>query len=305
MRIVERAAALVTVLAMPVLAWTLAQKAEQMWNAFEATPGADAGFALEDGIALGAATFGAAIASYLALTGYAMLLGALVRGGRAVPRALSALAPAGWTKVTATALGLSLSAGLAGPAFAAESAPVPHLGVGWVDAPAAVMASPEAVPQVAEAEQSSVAEGPAATDSAPETSALAVGWAPGDATPTSASATLVEPEATEAPSAARATDTPVGSVEPAAPAAPAAPGAHATPGTTGPSGDAHPTADYVVQAGDSLWRITESLLSAGATAADVAQEWPELYEANHAAIGDDPGLIQPGLRLTIPAGLAS
>ena len=100
------------------------------------------GLALEDGLTLLAASVGAAIAAYLALTGYAMLLGAAWRGGRAIPSALAALAPRGWTRVTATALGLSMSAGLAVPALAAEGGATHAPSAGWVAAPVSVMSTP-------------------------------------------------------------------------------------------------------------------------------------------------------------------
>ena len=71
------------------------------------------------------------------------------------------------------------------------------------------------------------------------------------------------------------------------------------------STSAQPTSAYVVQPGDSLWRITEALLGADASAAKIAATWPELYEANREAIGDNPSLIHPGLALSVPAGLGS
>jgi nucleoid-associated protein YgaU len=66
-----------------------------------------------------------------------------------------------------------------------------------------------------------------------------------------------------------------------------------------------PSSAYVVQPGDSLWRITDTLLGADASAAHIAASWPALYEANRDSIGDNPSLIQPGLSLTIPAGLGA
>jgi len=260
MRIIERAAALFTVLAMPVVAWALARSAAAMWTTWGSTPLADAELVLEDGLALCAATVGAAIATYLALTGYAMILGAVARRGRAIPRALAALAPSGWTRVTATALGLSLSAGFAGPALAAQSGTCPTLGAGWVGAPASASSDSNAI----EASNSDASRVRA-------DSILTVGWAPEMETPT--------------PDAPR----------------------HATPAPVVaiPAGDPQTPTGYVVQAGDSLWRIAESLLDIDATEADIAGAWPELYKANIVAIGDDPSLIHPGLHLTIPTGFTS
>jgi hypothetical protein len=61
---------------------------------------------------------------------------------------------------------------------------------------------------------------------------------------------------------------------------------------------------YVVQAGDSLWRIAERTLVARndgtVTSADIAQFWPVVYRTNRALIGDDPNLILPGQTLQIP-----
>jgi nucleoid-associated protein YgaU len=60
-----------------------------------------------------------------------------------------------------------------------------------------------------------------------------------------------------------------------------------------------------VKRGDSLWRITATLLGPGASDASVNSAWPELYAANADAVGADPALIHPGLVLTVPAGLQS
>jgi nucleoid-associated protein YgaU len=60
-----------------------------------------------------------------------------------------------------------------------------------------------------------------------------------------------------------------------------------------------------VERGDSLWRITATLLGPGASDASVNRAWPELYAANADAVGADPALIHPGLVLTVPAGLQS
>lgn len=61
---------------------------------------------------------------------------------------------------------------------------------------------------------------------------------------------------------------------------------------------------YIVQAGDSLWRIAERTLAARdsgeVTSADIARFWPTVYRANRALIGDDPNLIFPGQPLQIP-----
>lgn len=50
---------------------------------------------------------------------------------------------------------------------------------------------------------------------------------------------------------------------------------------------------YMVQKGDCLWHIAEEQLGDGS-------RWTELYDANKAAIGDDPNLILIGMELRIP-----
>ena len=56
----------------------------------------------------------------------------------------------------------------------------------------------------------------------------------------------------------------------------------------------------VVAAGDSLWSIAAATLPPGAAPAAVDRRWRELYAANRDAIGADPHLIVPGLRLVLP-----
>ena len=70
-------------------------------------------------------------------------------------------------------------------------------------------------------------------------------------------------------------------------------------------GDASPgTAGHqdtlVVEPGQSLWSISAARLGPQASAADIARAWPRLYQANREAIGPEPGLIHPGLRLAVP-----
>lgn len=56
----------------------------------------------------------------------------------------------------------------------------------------------------------------------------------------------------------------------------------------------------VVRRGDTLWAIAERHLGPGATAAEIATEWPRWYAANRAVIGADPDLLRPGQRLQPP-----
>ena len=63
---------------------------------------------------------------------------------------------------------------------------------------------------------------------------------------------------------------------------------------------------YVVEPGDSLWRIAASVLHSNGdgdpSSADIARFWPTIYAANRSLIGDNPSLIFPGQRLLIPEG---
>ncbi len=85
----------------------------------------------------------------------------------------------------------------------------------------------------------------------------------------------------------RATDAPI--TPPLAPA-PIAPALEPAPAPT-----------HVVSPGDCLWDIAARLLGPGASNAAIDHGWRAIYGANHAAIGADPGLIHPGLVLTLPA----
>ncbi|MEA2011047.1 MAG: LysM peptidoglycan-binding domain-containing protein [Actinomycetota bacterium] len=65
------------------------------------------------------------------------------------------------------------------------------------------------------------------------------------------------------------------------------------------------TATYVVEPGDSLWRIAASVLRSDGgepSSSDIARFWPSIYDANRTLIGEDPNLIFPGQRLVIPEG---
>lgn len=63
MRSIGRAAALVVVVGMPVVAYALAATAFALWEGLGSSSAADAGAALEDGLALLAAASGAVIAA--------------------------------------------------------------------------------------------------------------------------------------------------------------------------------------------------------------------------------------------------
>lgn len=308
MRSIGRAAALVVVVGMPVVAYALAATAFALWEGLGSSSAADAGTALEDGLALLAAASGTVIAAYLGLTGYAMLLGAAWRGGRAIPKTLVAIAPRGWTRVTAIALGLTMSAGLATPALAADADSTPGLSAGWVAAPAAVVVEPTPGAVVIDAD------------------AVAVGWVAAESTAARANSSPTGEQSgtllLDAPALAgsplqaesvqadplQAESLQAGAVDAATfePTAPEGGSATSTPVTPTPAASTSPpSGTHMVQAGESLWLITEELLGDDAGTAEVAATWPELYEANRASIGDNPSLIHPGVALTIPAGLGA
>ena len=74
-----------------------------------------------------------------------------------------------------------------------------------------------------------------------------------------------------------------------------------TPAPADPPRVVDSSVQYVVVAGDCLWDIAARLIGSGASNAAIDRGWRAIYAANRAAIGDDPGLIHPGLVLTIPA----
>jgi hypothetical protein len=82
------------------------------------------------------------------------------------------------------------------------------------------------------------------------------------------------------------------------PAAPSGPADAAGPPLAAPGGRG--AGLVVVRPGDTLWHIAARHLGPGASAADVAAEWPRWHAANRDRIGPDPHLVRPGLRLRAP-----
>lgn len=258
MQIMRRLTAWVAMLGMPAVAWALAVTVRTLWN------GRGAVAQVDDLVAMGAAGIGAAVAGYLTATGWAMLAGALLRGGRSLPRPVAVLAPVSWQRITAIALGLGMSAGFGASALASQPS-APH--VGWSEPVAGQSSTPAPDPSYA---SSSLGRLPVAASTPPtDGGARDVGFAPApSATPLATSPTT------------------------------------ATGGTAvGESSDAART--YTVMPGDSLWRIAATLLGSAASDVSVSRAWPELYAANADAVGADPGLIHPGLVLTVPKGFPS
>jgi hypothetical protein len=61
-------------------------------------------------------------------------------------------------------------------------------------------------------------------------------------------------------------------------------------------------AEVTVRTGDSLWSLAATRLGPLASDADIAREWPRLYQANRAVIGESPHLLRPGQILRLPGG---
>jgi len=244
-------------MAMPLAGIALAQYAQRSWQTWPTL------WTVDDALGLVCALVGALVASYLALSGWMLVLVAVARRGRAIPAALRACTPVAWQRVTSVALGLGLSSGLAVPAGAATTPP----DVGWVDTAPAVEVAWDQTP-----------------------AALALGWV--DTAPSEPATTQPTQAAPSAP-----TTQPTPSARPA-PTTPSASSADPAPAS-----EVTPT--YHVQPGDSLWRITADMLGDDAGTALIAHTWPYLYERNRDTIGEDPGLIRPGMELVLPDGFAS
>lgn len=56
----------------------------------------------------------------------------------------------------------------------------------------------------------------------------------------------------------------------------------------------------VVRPGDSLWAIAARHLPQDCSDAEITAGWQQLYARNRAVVGDDPSLIHPGQRLSLP-----
>ncbi|MCU1532152.1 MAG: LysM peptidoglycan-binding protein [Arthrobacter sp.] len=60
--------------------------------------------------------------------------------------------------------------------------------------------------------------------------------------------------------------------------------------------------ELIVRAGDSLWSLSAAELGPFASDVDIAREWPRLYRANRAVIGENPDILFPGQVLRLPPG---
>lgn len=61
----------------------------------------------------------------------------------------------------------------------------------------------------------------------------------------------------------------------------------------------------VVRRGDCLWSVVARSLGPDASDARVAEQWPRWWAANRSAIGEDPNVLLPGMRLHPPTSLRS
>jgi nucleoid-associated protein YgaU len=65
--------------------------------------------------------------------------------------------------------------------------------------------------------------------------------------------------------------------------------------------DSRQGTSYIVQKGDSLWKIAERQLQDGnPSVRDIDVAWRELWEHNRDIIGDNPSLIYVGQKLSLP-----
>lgn len=85
------------------------------------------------------------------------------------------------------------------------------------------------------------------------------------------------------------------------PSAPRPAQAARKPSATGADDGSSERRPVVVRRGDSLWTIAQRHVPPGATAAQIAAEWPRWYSANRPVVGADPNLLLPGQRLVPPA----
>lgn len=229
------------------------------------------------------------VAAVLAITALTALPGVL---GDASVRVVGRIAPGVAGRVARLALGLSLTAGPVSactPALAGDvsehpsqvaAEPVGDSGLTGVGRIGEVVA-PEGMPGTDAKHQPPAVEPPAG----PATSEPPTGPATGSTTGPATGRPVAQP-----PTAPISTDEPTPQPSPTPDAGLAAE----------PTREHRPAGEVVVKRGDTLWAIAARHLGSGATAADVAAEWPRWYAANRAVIGDDPDLILPGMILRPP-----
>lgn len=256
--------------------------------AVRVAPGAAVGAReLEAWVVVVACALGAVAALRLALGAALLAVAALTPSGAPRVRRLG-------TRLTPALVRHLLLAGLTGslvatPAWAASAPPEepPGVSVVWQVTPPEPSAEPSAASPA----------GPAPVSSEPSAPTTPAETSPAETPPTQAPPTVVPPTH-PSPVDVPAPGTPPVPPDPAEllPAESRTPPTPATapPVTTEPAG-------VVVRPGDSLWSIAAAHLPAGASAADVAAEWPRWWDANRAVVGTDPDLVHPGQVLVPPA----
>lgn len=233
---------------------------------------------LDQWVALAVIALGATASAVLTLGSALLMLTAAIhvvgRSSRALERAAHALTPAVLRRAVAVTLSAGVGLGVTAPATADE------IDLGW--APTAAQQAETAPPTPsagADAAGADVAEAHvmgAHVTGAPVAGADAAGVDVAGADVTGTAVAAAETAGTGTGRAAQ-------SAYQAAVLAPAA-----TPTVT-------------VRAGDTLWSIAAAHLPADSRDEEIAAAWPRWFEANRTAIGPDPDLIVPGLRLTVPA----
>lgn len=258
--------------------------------------------ALLGGVLLAVAGLGILLCAYLALiwalASCFLALGPANRAGRAVLRALQVLAPQLAQRLALGAAYATAATGLVlAPAVAAEPSPEEHpaeqipVAATLNSASPAPGAGPGAPPSGGDPVTDPPVPQPAEDGSGEQSGASGAGDVPsrpGLGWP--GSVATDEPEDPDIPSDDQA---------PSAAGDEGQSSADAAPPTTSPS-------TVEVQPGDSLWSITDDLLGPGPDAPDdISSLWPVLHDVNGDVIGTDPGHIEPGQVLIVPAELSS
>lgn len=238
------------------------------------------------------------VASWLAI-GILVSATAAVPGtvGAAAARVSSLLVPQVLRRVLAgaTGLGVVLTPACAGALTPEGSGPGHHAGAGAVALVHAPPANSGAIPAPTWPTGTAATSIAAPATSTTESSAPAA--APGAGPTTHPSVPTTGPGA--APRSAAPSATPATPPAPQITARPAAPPESPPPAPLPPS-TSPTTSTCTVVPGDSLWSIAARRLGKGATATRVAHYWPRVYAHNSSVVGDDPSLIHPGQRLTLP-----
>jgi hypothetical protein len=204
--------------------------------------------------------------------------------------------PAVVGRVVLGALGIAVTAGVAGPALAAPALP----DGGHIAARALAAATRPSGDEHAAGPAHRPGRVPQGLQGAGLLSGLALPDLPVGSAPVRARAATPAEARAGAPAAApgggsrRTTALPT----PALPTPALPTTALPTPGS--PDGGPRPVTGLVVRPGQSLWSIAAQLLPPSATDAQITGAWHRLHHANLSRIGSDPDLILPGTHLAVP-----